>query len=93
VLSYRNSETVHSRLVDGLRPDNPIVATMPSSFSLTDPTGLAVLGRTVQRQAMMVSMADSFWFLAVLTMFASILLLFIRAPGKGAAEAAPIPIE
>ena len=92
VLAYRNSETVHSRLVEGLRPDNPAVATMSSSFSLTDPTGLAVLGQTVQRQSMMVSMADSFWFLGVLTMFAAILLLFIRSPRRGV-EAPAIPME
>jgi DHA2 family multidrug resistance protein len=92
VLSYRNAETVHSRLVEGLRPDNPVVAAMPAPLSLTDPTGLALLGRIVERQAMMVSMTDGFWALGVLTIFAALLLLFLRAPRKGA-EAAPIPLD
>ncbi|HWL48109.1 MAG TPA: MFS transporter, partial [Sphingomonadaceae bacterium] len=92
VLAYRNGETVHARLVEGLRPDNPIVATMPSIFSLTERGGLAALGQAVQRQSMMVAMADSFWFLACLTMFASLLLLFVRAP-RASGDPAPIPVE
>ena len=44
-LLAENTQTVHSRLVEHLRPDNPL-ARMPHMappFSLTDPSGLAAL--------------------------------------------------
>jgi DHA2 family multidrug resistance protein len=84
VLSYRNTETVNARLVEGLRPDNPAVATMSSHFSLVDPTGVAALSAEVGRQALMVSYTDGFWLLSVLTVGATALILLMRAPRRGA---------
>jgi DHA2 family multidrug resistance protein len=84
VLSYRNTETVNARLVEGLRPDNPAVAAMPSYFSLVDPTGVAALSAEVGRQALMVSYTDGFWLLSVLTLGATVLILLMRAPPRGA---------
>ncbi|HWW64787.1 MAG TPA: DHA2 family efflux MFS transporter permease subunit [Sphingomonadaceae bacterium] len=92
VLSYRNAEKVHGRLVEGLRPDNPVVATMPHQFSLTEPSGIAALAGEVQRQAMMVSMVDNFWLLSVVTILAAFLLLFMKSPRKGA-EAVALHLE
>jgi DHA2 family multidrug resistance protein len=83
VLSYRNTETVNARLVEGLRPDNPAVAAMPSYFSLVDPTGVAALSAEVGRQALMVSYTDGFWLLSVLTIGATALILLMRAPRRG----------
>jgi DHA2 family multidrug resistance protein len=84
VLSYRNTETVNARLVEGLRPDNPAVAAMPSYFSLVDPAGVAALSAEVGRQALMVSYTDGFWLLSVLTIGATALILLMRAPRRGA---------
>jgi DHA2 family multidrug resistance protein len=92
VLSYRNTETVNARLVEGLRPDNPVVAAMPSHFSLTDPAGVAALAGEVQRQALMVSYTDAFWLLGVLAISALGLILLLRAPQKGA-QAVAVHIE
>jgi DHA2 family multidrug resistance protein len=84
VLSYRNAETVRARLAEGLRPDNPLVATMPGHFSLTDPAGIAALSGEVGRQAQMVAYVDGFWLLGVLAIAAIPLILFMRSPRRGA---------
>lgn len=84
VVSYRSAEGVSSRLVEGLRPDNPTVATMSSSYSLTDPTGIAALSAEVDRQARMVSYIDAFWALGIVSVIAMGLILFMRPPRRGA---------
>ena len=44
VLLAENTQIVHSRLVEHLRPDNPLPnAHMASPYSLTDPSGIAAL--------------------------------------------------
>jgi len=85
VLSTRNTEIVHSRLVEGLRPDNPVVIqSLPAPFSLTDPSGIAALNAAVSRQAVMVSYIDAFWLLAILSGASLLLLLLLRAPRRAA---------
>jgi DHA2 family multidrug resistance protein len=84
VLSYRNAQTVQARLVEGLRPDNPLVATMPSRFGLTGPAGIAALMREVGRQALMVAYIDGFWLLGAGALAAVPLLIFIRSPRNDA---------
>lgn len=83
VLSTRNTEIVHSRLVEGLRPDNPVFIQALPAFNLTDPSGVAALNAEVSRQAVMVSYIDSFWLLAVLSGASLLLLLLLRAPKRG----------
>jgi DHA2 family multidrug resistance protein len=92
VLSYRNAQTVQARLVEGLRPDNPVVATMPSHFSLTDTVGIATLTSEVERQAQMVSYIDGFWALGVGALAMIPLILLLRSPRRGDA-AGPIHLE
>jgi len=83
VLTFRNTQTVQSRLVEGLRPDNPAVLTMPSRFSLTDPSGIAALGGEVSRQSAMVSYVDAFWLLGVVSLLSIGLIIFLSPPRKG----------
>ncbi|MDE8654421.1 DHA2 family efflux MFS transporter permease subunit [Novosphingobium album (ex Liu et al. 2023)] len=80
VLIYRNEAVVQSRLTEGLRPDNPAVRmAMPDTdFSL--PENAARVGAEVVRQAMMVSYVDAFWGLCLVGIFASSLVLLLRAP-------------
>jgi MFS transporter, DHA2 family, multidrug resistance protein len=85
VVAIRNTEIVHSRLTEGLRPDNPAMANLPAPFSLTDQGGLAALNGAVTRQAAMVSYIDAFWFLALLSFGAIFLLLLVRKPKRMAA--------
>src|SRR5207247_8271899 len=52
-----NTQIVHSRLVESLRPDNPMAQApfLHAPFSLTTPSGLAPLNADVTRQAAMVA--------------------------------------
>ncbi len=84
VLAIRNTEIVHSRLTEGLRPDNPALANLPARFSLTEPGGIAALNGEISRQAAMVSYIDAFWFLAILSGGAILLLLLVRKPKRAA---------
>src|ERR1700693_4359531 len=51
-----NTQIVHARLVEGLRPDNPLAQApyLGTPFSLTSPGGMAALNAEVTRQAAMV---------------------------------------
>jgi DHA2 family multidrug resistance protein len=82
-LSYRSAQQVHSQLVDQLRPDNPVVATMASQYSLTDPAGIGRLLGEVERQSIMVSYIDMFWALAILSVLFMIPILFLKKQRRG----------
>jgi DHA2 family multidrug resistance protein len=75
-----NTQTVHARLIETLRPDNPLVNSpifgMP--YSLTAPSGVAALNAEVTRQAAMVAYVDDFWILMVLCLVSIPLLLLLR---------------
>ena len=57
-----NTQVVHSRLVEGLRPDNPLLQApyLPAPFSLSTPSGVVALNAEVTRQAAMVAYIDDF---------------------------------
>ena len=82
---------VHSRLVEGLRPDNPLAQTpyLAEPFSLSTPTGMAALNAEVTRQAAMVAYVDDFKLLMLIALGAMPLLLLLReAPRRRPAPAA-----
>jgi DHA2 family multidrug resistance protein len=56
----QNTQVVHSRLVEGLRPDNPLAQApyLAEPFSLSTPSGIAALNAEVTRQAAMVAYID-----------------------------------
>jgi DHA2 family multidrug resistance protein len=81
-LLAENTQTVHSRLVEHLRPDNPL-ARMPHMalpFSLTDPSGLAALNAEATRQAAMVAYIDDFKLMMMIVIVGLPLLLLLRKP-------------
>ena len=93
-LLSENTQTVHSRLIENLRPDNPLAQApflMPP-FSLSVPSGIAALNAEVTRQAQMVAYIDDFKLMMVVILVAAPLLLLLRkprparAPGLAAAE-------
>jgi MFS transporter, DHA2 family, multidrug resistance protein len=90
-LLIQNTQIVHSRLVEELRPDNPVAQTalqaMP--YSLTNPSGIAALNAEVTRQASMVAYIDVFVFMMVIVIVTIPLLLIVRPPGRRRA-AAPV---
>jgi len=81
-LLAENTQIVHSRLIEHLRPDNPL-ARMPHlapPFSLTTPSGLAALNAEATRQAAMVAYIDNFKMMMILVIATLPLLLLMRRP-------------
>ena len=81
-LLTENTQVVHSRLVEHLRPDNPLAQApylMPP-FSLTSPAGVAALNAEATRQAAMVAYVDDFKMMMIIVIFTLPLLLLLRRP-------------
>jgi MFS transporter, DHA2 family, multidrug resistance protein len=76
----QNTQIVHSRLVEGLRPDNPLAQApyLHAPFSLIDPSGIAALNAEVTRQAAMVSYNNDFALMMMVVVAALPALLLIR---------------
>jgi DHA2 family multidrug resistance protein len=92
-LLAENTQIVHSRLVEQLRPDNPLAHTpyLAPPFSLTSPAGVAALNAEVTRQAGMVSYIDVYRLMMLIVIVTIPLLLLVRradAPRNRAAAAA-----
>ncbi len=89
-LLAQNTQIVHSRLVERLRPDNPLAQApyLTAPYSLTDPSGIAALNAEATRQAAMVAYINDFQLMMVLVIAALPLLLLLRKPHPVAAGAA-----
>src|SRR5437879_5993085 len=87
----QNTQIVHSRLVEWLRPDNPLAQApfLGAPFSLTTPSGLAALNREVTRQAAMIGYIDDFVLMMLVILCSLPLLLPIRGPRRDPVTAAP----
>jgi len=81
-LLAENTQVVHSRLVEGLRPDNPLARApyLAPHFSLTDPSGVAALNAEATRQAAMVAYINDFKLMMLLVIVSLPLLLLLRKP-------------
>ena len=91
-LLAENTQIVHSRLVEHLRPDNPLAqAQLAAPYSLTNPSGVAALNAMATRQAAMVAYIDDFKLMMIMVIAALPLILLLRrpraAPRPGAAAA------
>ncbi len=75
-----DKQAIHSRLVEHLRPDNPLAhpSLLPSPFSLTDPKGLVALNAEVSRQAEMIAYINDFALMMALVIASMALLLLVR---------------
>jgi DHA2 family multidrug resistance protein len=75
-------QAVHSRLIEQLRPDNPLAQAprLAGPFSLTDPAGIAALNAEVTRQASMVAYLNDFALMMMLAIGSCMLLLLVRPP-------------
>jgi DHA2 family multidrug resistance protein len=87
-----NTQIVHSRLVEQLRPDNPLMQ-MPrlGAFSLATPSALAALNAEATRQAAMVAYIDAFRLMMLLCLASLGLLLLIRQ--RPDTRRAPAPLR
>ena len=76
----QNIQVVHSRLIEGLRPDNPLAQApyLAEPFSLSTPSGIAALNAEVTRQAAMVAYIDDFRLIMLIALGSIPLLLLLR---------------
>jgi DHA2 family multidrug resistance protein len=80
MVTTQNLAAARSRLMEGLRPDNPWLGWVRPDIDPTTADGAGRLAGEVMRQAMMVAYIDVYWFIALLS-FASVpLTLMIRMP-------------
>ena len=86
-LFVENTQIVHSRLVEQLRPDNPLAQApyLLSPYSLSTTTGIAALNAEVTRQAQMVAYIDDFKLMMVIAFLVAPLLLLLHNPRGGSA--------
>jgi MFS transporter, DHA2 family, multidrug resistance protein len=86
----QNTQIVHSRLVEWLRPDNPLAQApyLAAPFNLTTPTGIAALNHEVTRQAAMIGYIDDFALMLIVILASIPLLLLVRGPRRQPATAA-----
>jgi MFS transporter, DHA2 family, multidrug resistance protein len=92
-LLLQNTQIVHSRLVEHLRPDNPLARApfLSPPFSLTNPTGIAALNAEVTRQAAMVAYIDVYTAMMIIVIVTIPLLLVVRSPRR--TRAAPVAVS
>ncbi len=88
----RNTQIVHSSLIEGLRPDNPLMQShfLGPLFSLSAPSGIAALNAEVTRQAAMISYNDDFALMMVVVLLSLPMLLLVRVSGPERPAAAAV---
>jgi len=76
----QNTQIVHSRLVEHLRPDNPLTqgAFLGTPFGFDTSKHLAALNAEVTRQAAMVAYIDDFYLMMWLSLLSVPLVFFMR---------------
>ena len=85
-MTIRNAATVHARLAEGIRPDNPALARYMPGFDFDVPVQVARLNAAITGQASMVSYIDTFWALFIVSLLVMPVILLMRAPGRASAE-------
>ena len=81
VISSRTSTTVHSRLIEAIRPDNPVLARVSPDFDFSAGS-VAHMNAEITRQAAMVGYVDAYHFLFILTAATIPMLLLLRSPRR-----------
>lgn len=85
-MTLRNTTTVHSRLVETVRPDNPMLPFRQPGADFDLPGWLALMDRIIAREATMVGYVDSFWFLSVALAGVIPLCLLLDKPKRPGAK-------
>ena len=89
-----NTQVIHSRLIEHIRPDNPLAQgpALGLPYSLTSPHGVAALNAEVTRQAQMIAYIDDFHFMVIVILASLPFLLLLRRPGR-AAKGASVALD
>ena len=79
-----NTQIVHPRLMEHLRPDNRLAEApyLSAPFSLTDPSGIAALNHEVTRNPAMIAYNDDFALMLIVILASLPLLLLVRGPRR-----------
>jgi DHA2 family multidrug resistance protein len=82
-------QTVHSRLVSGLSPDNPVAREpgMPAAFGMGSQSGMMAMDAEVTRQASMVAYVDLYHLLFITALVIMPLILLLRPIGVAPSQA------
>jgi DHA2 family multidrug resistance protein len=91
----RITQVVHSRLMEGVTPDNPMARApyLQAPFSLRSPIGMAALNGEVTRQAAMVAYVDVYHMMFLSTAILVPLVLLMRPNRRMAGPPEPIAVE
>jgi DHA2 family multidrug resistance protein len=81
-MTIRNADKVQSRLVEPLRPDNPLLAWRMPGLDWSSAHSLEALQAMVAQQASMVSYIDSFWALCLVGMISAPFVFLLRVPRR-----------
>ena len=87
-MQINNVSVVRGRLVEQIRPDNPLLQQAGTAFDPNSLVGLARLNGEATRQASMVAYIDVFYISAILCVCCLPLMLMLRSPKRAAAAAA-----
>jgi DHA2 family multidrug resistance protein len=90
-LLVENTQSVHARLVEHLRPDNPLMQALAPPYSLATHSGVAALNAMATRQAQMIAYIDNYYFMMMIIILSLPLLLLLRRPGRAAAAVGKEP--
>ena len=90
-LTIRNEARVHSRLVESLRPDNPVLAWRHPDFDLAAARPMAGYAIEAGRQALMVAYNDAYRTLLVACLVVTPTIVLLR-PGRRAKGTPPPPM-
>lgn len=88
-LTIRNAEVVHSRLAEGVRPDNPLLGLRMPDFDFTATRAIAQMHAEITRQSLMVSYIDAYWLLFILSLIVMPLVIFLKASKQAPADLPP----
>ena len=93
-LFVQNTQIIHSRLVENIRPDNPLAQApyLAFPYSLTNPSGIAALNAEITRQAQMIAYINDFYFMVVIIIVALPLILLLRRP-RAVAKAPAVALD
>ena len=82
MLAIHTATRVQSRLVETIRPDNPMLALRMPNMDFSPDSVEPLMGEVV-RQAMMVAYTDIFWMLCVVAVAMMPLVMALRPPRRG----------
>lgn len=89
-MTVRNSAVVQSRLVEAVRPDNPMMAMRMPGMDWTSASALDQLQQSIVRQATMVSYVDAFWALFLLGVLSAPCVFLLKRPQQVSRKALPL---